>query len=85
MNRTIEVAKETLRIEANSLLDAMDRVGEGFLKGVEIIYSLKGKLIVTGIGKSGLVGAKIASTLSSTGTSSLLFCIQVKHFTEIWV
>ncbi len=39
MNRTIEVAKETLRIEANSLLDAMDRVGEGFLKGVEIIYS----------------------------------------------
>jgi len=66
----IQIAKEVLDIEAKALIDAKNRVGKGFLKAVNIICHLKGKLIVTGIGKSGLVGAKIASTLSSTGTSS---------------
>jgi len=66
----IQIAKSVLEIEAKALKEAVDRVGEEFEKAVKTIYSLKGKLIVTGIGKSGLVGAKIASTLSSTGTSS---------------
>ncbi len=66
----INVAKRVLDIEAKALLDAKKRINQNFNKAVEIIYHLKGKLIVTGIGKSGLVGAKIAATFASTGTSS---------------
>ena len=65
-----QYAKETLEIEANALLASRDRVGEQFDKAVEIILSLKGKLVVIGVGKSGHIGSKIAATLASTGTSS---------------
>jgi len=68
--RTIEAATETLRIEAQALLDASRHIDARFVQAVETILGLRGKLIVTGIGKSGLVGAKIAATLASTGTSS---------------
>ncbi len=64
----IESAKRTLRIEAQALLDA--QVDEQFEKAVELVLQTQGKLIVVGVGKSGLVGAKIAATLASTGTSS---------------
>jgi len=63
-------AKETLEIEATALLDAKDRVGEEFDRAVELILSLKGKLVVIGVGKSGHIGSKIAATFASTGTSS---------------
>jgi len=66
----IQVAKETLNLEAKELLGAIDRIDENFLKTIEIIYNTKGKLIITGVGKSGLVGAKMAATFASTGTSS---------------
>jgi len=66
----IESARETLRIEAEALLAAEKKIDKRFVEAVESIYRLRGKLIVTGIGKSGLVGAKIAATLASTGTSS---------------
>lgn len=66
----ISVAKEVLESEAKALLDAAAEVDESFCKAVELIYGTKGKCIVTGVGKSGLVGAKIAATLASTGTSS---------------
>ncbi len=69
-NSLIESARETLKIEAEALRNAEKRIGSSFLEAVETIYHLRGKLIVTGIGKSGLVGAKIAATLASTGTSS---------------
>jgi len=62
-----KIAKEVLEIEANELLNA--DVG-GIDKAVEIAYNTKGKLIVTGVGKSGLIGSKIAATLASTGTPS---------------
>jgi len=64
----IKIVREVLEVEAEALLNA--KITKEFKNAVETIYNLKGKLIVTGIGKSGLVGAKIASTLSSTGTSS---------------
>ena len=64
----IQIAKEVLKIEADSLNEAI--IDEGFLKAIEIIENTKGKLIVTGVGKSGLIGAKIAATFASTGTSS---------------
>ncbi len=66
----VESARETLRIEAEALMAAEKRIDDRFAEAVESIYRLRGKLIVTGIGKSGLVGAKIAATLASTGTAS---------------
>ena len=64
------VAKEVLEIEAKTLLDAVKFINDSFDKAVKIIYNTKGKCIITGVGKSGLVGAKIAATLASTGTPS---------------
>jgi len=64
----IEIAKQTLQIEAQALLDA--KIDENFNVAVEKILQTKGKVIVVGVGKSGLVGAKIAATFASTGTSS---------------
>ena len=66
----IESAKETLLIEADALQKAAKRFDENFTKAVELILQTKGKLIITGVGKSGLVGAKMAATFASTGTSS---------------
>jgi len=62
-----KIAKEVLEIEANELLKADV---SGIEKAVEIAYNTKGKLIITGVGKSGLIGSKIAATLASTGTPS---------------
>ncbi len=64
------IAKEVLELEANELLNASLNIGSEFEQAVELIVKSEGKLIVTGVGKSGLVGAKIAATLASTGTSS---------------
>ncbi|WP_187647689.1 KpsF/GutQ family sugar-phosphate isomerase [Nitrosophilus labii] len=66
----IKIAKDVLDIEAKALIDSKNRIGENINKAIETIYSLKGKLIITGVGKSGLVGAKIAATFASTGTPS---------------
>ena len=65
-----DLAKEVLTIEANSILRLKDRVSDNFDKAVELLYNCKGRVIVTGMGKSGLIGKKIAATLSSTGTPS---------------
>ncbi len=62
-----KIAKEVLEIEANELLKA-DL--SGIEKAVEIAFDTKGKVIITGVGKSGLIGGKIAATLASTGTPS---------------
>ncbi len=66
----IEIAKETLQIEIEALEKMQERLDGTFLEAVELILSTKGKLIITGVGKSGLVGAKMAATFASTGTSS---------------
>ena len=66
----IEIAKETLHIEIEALQEMIQRLDGSFLDAVDLIYNTKGKLIVTGVGKSGLVGAKMAATFASTGTSS---------------
>jgi len=64
------IAQETLNIEAQTLLDAAKGIDDVFDKAVEVILACKGKLIVTGVGKSGLIGAKMAATFASTGTPS---------------
>lgn len=66
----IKIAQQTLQIEADTLTNAITTVDDAFNKAVDIILTCKGKLIVTGVGKSGLIGAKIAATLASTGTPS---------------
>jgi len=65
---TIERAKRVLEIEAEAIRDLVGRLDENFLKAVEIILHCEGKVVVTGVGKSGIIGKKIASTLASTGT-----------------
>lgn len=67
-NDFIEQAKNILRIEAEAVEALVDRVNETFIHAVDILYSCCGKVVVTGMGKSGLIGRKIASTLASTGT-----------------
>src|SRR5690606_4895694 len=65
-----EIAQETLKIEAQTLLDSANKIDDVFDRAVEIILACKGKLIITGVGKSGLIGAKMAATFASTGTPS---------------
>jgi arabinose-5-phosphate isomerase len=67
----IEQVKEVLKIEAEAVLGLLDRVGPEFEKAVKIILKSKGRVILTGMGKSGLVARKISATLNSTGTPSL--------------
>jgi len=68
--RHLEKAKEVLRIESQVILDLITRIDDKFHKAVETILSINGKVIVMGMGKSGLVGRKLSATLSSTGTPS---------------
>ena len=67
----IKEAIKVLKIEAEGILGIADRIDENFPKMVELICRSKGRLIISGIGKSGLVGRKIVATLNSTGTRSL--------------
>jgi arabinose-5-phosphate isomerase len=68
--QVLEQVKEVLQIEAEAILSLMDRVGPDFEKAVHLILNSKGRLILTGIGKSGLIARKISATLNSTGTPS---------------
>ncbi|MBU0575077.1 MAG: KpsF/GutQ family sugar-phosphate isomerase [Proteobacteria bacterium] len=70
-DQSIRQAKEVLRIEAESIFQLIDRVGSEFSRAVDLIYGCTGRVIVAGIGKSGLIGRKIAATLTSTGTQAL--------------
>ncbi len=70
MSKWTETAIKCLRDESEALLELIPYIDESFDKTIELILKCKGKLIVTGVGKSGHIGAKIAATLSSTGTPS---------------
>ncbi|MBU2027368.1 MAG: KpsF/GutQ family sugar-phosphate isomerase [Pseudomonadota bacterium] len=70
-DQSIRQAKEVLRIEAESIFQLIDRVGSEFSRAVDLIYGCTGRVIVAGIGKSGLIGRKIAATLTGTGTQAL--------------
>lgn len=66
----IKIAKEVFEIESKTILDLCDNLDEDFNKAVELILSSKGRCVISGMGKSGHIGAKIAATLASTGTPS---------------
>ena len=70
MQKHLDIAIEVLSLEASELIACSKRLGEEFDRAVEAIYALDGKLVIIGVGKSGLVGAKIAATMASTGTPS---------------
>ncbi len=67
---SIDIAKKVLQTEADAVRSLIERIDQTFEKAVEIVLSSKGRVVVTGMGKSGLVGKKIAATLASTGTPS---------------
>ena len=71
MTTIIEEAIDVLKTEADGILNLIDRIDHNFTDMVELIYKSKGRLIVSGIGKSGIVGRKIVATLTSTGTRAL--------------
>lgn len=66
----LDVAREALQTEADALLKIKSELGGEFVRAVETILDCNGKVIVTGMGKSGLIARKIAATLASTGTPS---------------
>ncbi|TQR42411.1 KpsF/GutQ family sugar-phosphate isomerase [Campylobacter sp. MIT 12-8780] len=69
-NTILNIAKEVFEIEAKTLQDLALRLDEKFVKAIELILTIKGRCVISGMGKSGHIGAKIAATLASTGTPS---------------
>ncbi|OGB98768.1 D-arabinose 5-phosphate isomerase [candidate division KSB1 bacterium RBG_16_48_16] len=69
-SQVLKTAQRVLEIESKAVAGLIDRLGAEFEKAVDIILRSKGRVIVTGVGKSGIIAKKIASTLSSTGTSA---------------
>jgi arabinose-5-phosphate isomerase len=67
---TLGDGKRVLEIEARAVQSLIDRIDDRFAKAVDLLTQCKGKVVVSGMGKSGLIGQKIAATLASTGTSS---------------
>jgi arabinose-5-phosphate isomerase len=67
---SLQRAKEVLNIEAKGIVSLGDRLDDSFIRAVEMLYDCRGKVVVTGLGKSGLICRKIAATFSSLGTPS---------------
>jgi arabinose-5-phosphate isomerase len=67
----IETGKHVLKVEAEAILALLDRIDDRFVRAVEMILSCKGRLVITGMGKSGLICQKVAATMASTGTPAL--------------
>jgi arabinose-5-phosphate isomerase len=68
---SIETARRVLRIEAEAIAGLLTRLDATFDRAVDALFGCKGRVVVTGMGKSGLIGQKIAATFSSTGTPSI--------------
>jgi len=68
---SIKRAKEVLRIESEAIASLINRLNKDFQKAVEMLYSCRGRIVVTGMGKAGIIGQKISATLSSIGRPSL--------------
>jgi len=76
----LELARQVLTIEAQGILALVDRVGPDFERAVDLILRCPTRVIIAGIGKSGIIGQKIAATLNSTGTSSFfLHPVEAMH------
>lgn len=79
-SRIIERGREVLRIESESVASLAERLGVAFAEAVRVIEAISGRVVVTGIGKSGIVARKLASTFSSTGTPAIfLHPVEAAH------
>ena len=67
---SLDKAREVIRIEAEAVAALENRIDEQFVRAVQLLYNCKGRVIVSGMGKSGMIAQKLASTLSSTGTAA---------------
>lgn len=67
----IKKGKEVIKIEANTISDLVESINEEFVKAVEVLNGCKGRVVLTGMGKSGLIARKIVATFNSTGTASI--------------
>lgn len=70
MSRSLEIARRVLSTEARAIQALTERLDEGFDRAIALLLDCRGRVIVTGMGKSGIISRKIAATLSSTGTSA---------------
>jgi arabinose-5-phosphate isomerase len=76
----LDMARRVLQIEADSIREQIENLGPSFVRAVEEIAACSGRLCVTGLGKSGLIGQKIAATLASTGTPAyFLHAVEAAH------
>jgi arabinose-5-phosphate isomerase len=66
-----EIARKVLEIESRAILELLPRIDADFDRAVELLLACAGRVVVTGMGKSGLIGQKVSATLASTGTPSL--------------
>jgi arabinose-5-phosphate isomerase len=66
-----QIARKVLEVEAQAILDLVSRIGDRFKAAVELLFECRGRVVVTGLGKSGLIGQKTSATFASTGTPSL--------------
>ncbi len=71
MASIINIAKQTIEMESKAILNLSNLVNDDFANAVELIYQSKGRVIITGIGKSAIIASKIVATLNSTGTPSV--------------
>ncbi|WP_308992625.1 KpsF/GutQ family sugar-phosphate isomerase [Mariniflexile litorale] len=70
-NSIINIAKQTIEMESKAIFNLSDLVNDDFADAVTLIYNSKGRVIITGIGKSAIIASKIVATLNSTGTPSI--------------
>ena len=68
--RILKIAKKVLKVESQAINQLIDKLNDDFEKSIQAILKCKGRIIILGMGKSGIIGKKIASTMSSTGTPS---------------
>lgn len=66
----VDIAKEVIELEISELEKMKNRIGDEFVDAVDLIFNTSGRVVITGIGKSGIIGKKIAASLASTGTQS---------------
>ena len=71
VDRIIQAGKEVIRIEAAAVLNLIKSINAQFAKAVDVIYNSKGRVVLSGMGKSGLIARKIVATLNSTGTAAI--------------
>jgi len=71
MKTLLEEGKKVLKIEAEAIFSLINKIDTNFIKALKLLYECKGRVVITGMGKSGIIGEKIAGTLASTGTLAL--------------